>query len=569
MGNRVTLPCNMDSIEASAALADVRMYPDDTEEYLMVDKMRNYLFYRSESSGRRRECICSHAGCGRFVMEKRGNGDFFRHKHNDTIECPQCHGSVRMIALNKMRNFGSINDESACFTICRVASDGGLILLSGYGKRQFSWNDLRPHINFSEKVVTYLKPGKRFQKNTRYMPIGGGFWGWEWYASERVQEPFNPFFYYNEGKSHIIAPERIADTDLRYCQVDEYFSARHHVDLDCSDEPVRNLVKYLSAYTQYPTIEMAVKLGLNDAVDDLICLGRKNADVLNWKSSTIQGFLRLNKQEAKAFVNADGDLKALKAYRIAKKKGMIPDMKKYMELIRAVGGVKCAERLTEIAGRAGVTIQVAAHYIAKNIALGEASHVLTLWGDYLNMAQTLGYDMSRRDVVMPKNLRDRHDAASETVRYQKMDVDEDKYRDFNKRMRKMYEFEYGGLCITVPGSAEEIIMEGKTLKHCVGGYAARHFGGETVILFLRHFRKKHTPFITIELASRSTFKDDVHVCQIHGYRNERYGSPAKRPVPPAVKYGWFFEIYFEWLRNGSRRDGSGKPILPTRKELPA
>ena len=564
MSNRITLPCNMDSIEAEAILQGITEYPSNDEEYLMVDKMPNYLFYQSESRGRRRVCTCSRAGCGRFVMERKGHADFFRHKHNDTIECPECHGHVRMIALHKMRTFGSINDKGEYFTICRVGPDGELVLLSGYGRRQFGWCDLRPHIDFSAKAVTILKQGKRFQKKTRLMPLDGcgRIWDWEWHTCTRVSEPFQPFFYLYGGASYIIAPERVAQTELKYSQVDEFFFDEKHVDLECCDEPVRDFVKYLSAYSQYPNIEMAVKIGMYDAVCELVGLGKKNAAVLDWSASTIPGFLRMSKQDAKMFMAAEGDLKLLIAFRDAKKKSMVPDLKKYIEMLRVAGGVKYAEKLTEVAGSAGCTIQVAAQYLAKNAGLGEHAHVLTLWRDYLDLARNLGYDMLRRDVAMPRNLKERHDAAAETVRYQKWQIDEEKYREFNKRMRKMYEFEYGGLSIVVPGCVEEIINEGRVLRHCVGGYAARHFNGQTVILFLRRSRKKHTPFVTMELPPRDKFRSEVKVRQIHGYRNERYGTPGKRAVPPRTKYQWFFDVYFKWLKNGSKRDKQGRPILP-------
>ena len=192
---------------------------------------------------------------------------------------------------------------------------------------------------------------------------------------------------------------------------------------------------------------------------------------------------------------------------------------------------------------------MAANYIRR--FPGGAEHVLTTWIDYLNMASALEYDLSRKDVVMPKDLQERHDAASETVRYQNIQVDEEKYRKYNEHLRKMYRFEYGDLCIVVPGSVEDIIYEGKTLRHCVGGYAARHFDDKLHILFLRHKRKPSTPFVTIEINSRKTMMDKVVIKQIHGYRNEMYLQPAefgskKCKARPGVKYKWFLDMWRAW-----------------------
>ena len=134
----------------------------------------------------------------------------------------------------------------------------------------------------------------------------------------------------------------------------------------------------------------------------------------------------------------------------------------------------------------------------------------------------------------------------------------------------MYEFEYGDLCIVVPGSVEDIVNEGKTLGHCVGGYAARHFDNKVTILFLRHKRKPSTPWITIEIIPRNNTKDNIVIRQIHGYRNELYKpSGGKKPARPGDKYKWFLDIWKSWVKAGSKRDKKGKPLLPKSKEKTA
>ena len=189
------------------------------------------------------------------------------------------------------------------------------------------------------------------------------------------------------------------------------------------------------------------------------------------------------------------------------------------------------------------------------------------------MATALQYDLSRRDVAMPKDLQERHDAAAETTRYMKIQIDQERHRKYNEKLRKMYEFEYGDLCIVVPSSTEEIIQEGKTLKHCVAGYAARHFNGQLHILFLRHKKKPGVPFITMEINTRKSTRDNVVIQQIHGYRNEGYLKPvpgiSSNNARPQYKYKWFLDVWKEWVKNGSRRDKDGKPIIPKVKEKTA
>lgn len=314
-------------------------------------------------------------------------------------------------------------------------------------------------------------------------------------------------------------------------------------------------------------MEMAVKLGMSKAVTELVCRGRKNHRDLNWDATTMQGFFRLNKQDAKAFVNSGGDLPLLRSYHTAKRRSMVGNMQEYTLLLNMAGGNEYAERLTDIAISADCTIRVAANYVKKFRSQHSCGEILTIWGDYLNMARILGYDLTRKDVSMPKDLQNRHDAASETIRYQKIAVDEKKHAAFNKYLRKMYEFEHGDLCIVVPGSVEDIVNEGKTLGHCVGGYAARHFDNKVTILFFRHKRKPSTPWITIEIVPRNNTKDNIVIRQIHGYRNELYKpSGGKKPARPGDKYKWFLDIWKSWVKAGSKRDKKGKPVLPKSKE---
>lgn len=87
------------------------------------------------------------------------------------------------------------------------------------------------------------------------------------------------------------------------------------------------------------------------------------------------------------------------------------------------------------------------------------------------------------------------------------------------------------------------------------------------ILFLRKTRKKGTPFITMELKARKSSTDPATIVQIHGYRNDSYGKG--KHGQPAQQFAWFLDVWLDWLRQGSKRDSEGKPILPKVKETSA
>lgn len=576
-------PCNLTPEEQAAAWEEFDGGLLTRDEIEMVNEvMTQYLFYTSDRKGKERDCICTHCDCGRFTVNLEERQDFFRKKHGTETHCPRCGQPVTLIALRKMSTFGRINsDRWQRFTLCRTGKNGALLLLSGYAHRWFCWDELRPTAEVSWKTFTYLLPGKRMQWIRTWEPqcqqvSGQWWWDYQWNPSNTVKEPFNPGFknWYssNDGDSFFLNTDAISQSALCYCQVDDWLYKEARVFLDTGDDPVRNVIKYLSAYTRYPAIEMAVKFDLHHAATDLAVDGKKNYRDLNWDARSIHEFLRLSKQEAKVFLKNGGNLALLSAYHKARKYQVTRDMAEFIDVLRTTARIDLAEKLMKCAVEAGCTLRVAGNYASK--FPDGIDRILGIWLDYMGMARTLQYDLSRKDVTMPKNLRERHDAASETIRYQRIQIDEQQHREYNERLRKAYAFEYGDMCIVVPGSVEEIIHEGKTLKHCVAGYAARHFDDKLHILFLRHKRKPQTPYITIEISPRKTMRSDVKIRQIHGYKNEGYLNTAtyggkQNQARPEYKYKWFLDVWKAWVKEGSRRDKKGNPILPTEKEKTA
>lgn len=567
------MPCNLTEEEKSAAWEEFDGYLTNQEEEQAMEYLDNYLFYNTEQNGKLRECVCTHPDCRRFIIRKKEEPNFWYMKHGDEGACPICGKQVRMVALGKIRNFSSLNEKKwGRITVCRNGRQGALLLLSAYIKRYYGNDDLKPCVEVSWKAFTYLLPGKRMQWFRTERWGNGRYLGYVWGENEAVDEPFRPSFYGEGGDSLFIGTDAIEKSALKYSQVHDWIWKECGIALELEDEPLRNVVKYLSAYTRYPNMEMAVKMNLHSAATALAVDGKKHHAALDWDAKTMQGFLRMNKQDAKTFFHAEADLDMLGAYNTARKAGAVGNMQEFLRILDESKLTNLAEKLILCAKRAGCTVQMAANYVMKHGV--RHSQTITTWRDYLSMARQLKFDLSRKDVAMPKDLQDRHDAASETLTYHRQVEEQKKNKDFNKRLRKMYEFEYGDLCIVVPASTEEIIMEGATLKHCVGGYAARHFNDQVTILFLRRKKKPKTPFVTIEIKPRSGIKQKVVVRQIHGYKNEGYlpremTEDQKFPKRPEQKYKWFLDVWKEWVHTGSKRDKNGKPIIPETKEKTA
>jgi len=66
-------------------------------------------------------------------------------------------------------------------------------------------------------------------------------------------------------------------------------------------------------------------------------------------------------------------------------------------------------------------------------------------------------------------------------------------------LSERYSFENDEYAVIVPSNLNNIVKEGHVLHHCVGTYAERVGGRETVILFIRLKSDIKTPFYTLEI----------------------------------------------------------------------
>lgn len=257
-------------------------------------------------------------------------------------------------------------------------------------------------------------------------------------------------------------------------------------------------------------------------------------------------------------------LEALRLWKLRKGQDEFEDVlwevcemrnKKQLERVRA--------RMTAF----GVTLERVRHYLMHQQRAGQSvAGVEQLWTDYLDAAEHLGLDLGNDVIRWPKNLVAAHDercaAWAELQRQRKLEEDIKRAEEHRKatverynKLRKQYEFVFAGLRIVIPSSPDEIIREGAALKHCVGGYAARHAEGKTTILFLRRTDQPEKSLVTIEMNGKQ-------LRQAHGWKNEMEAcdeNPGK--LPPLELYSYFFEPWLDWVKRGSPRDKKGKPKL--------
>lgn len=563
--------CNLTAEEREDAFRQFDGRITTEEEENIRSLFPQYLFFRNEepedsgfdTRGPVRICTCT--ACRETFEGVRAN--YARGKiHNEPVTCPYCGKQLEGKAVGKFSYEMNSLTRWIKTAVARPGGNGALLIEAGEAVRRFNWDDLTGSIEWYPKARYYFARGKAQMWEMRWERDYCAYvTEYTWGAEKNIKDPFQPNLMGSalyEGDYSIIGlAEALPETDSRYSQIMDFYHYNYGARIENLDT-ARWMVKYLGWYTVHPQMEMAVKLELMDVVADLVQNGVKNHRLINWNAQRPNEFLRMTKQEARYFLAAKMDLNDLKNWKTIGK-GLTMD--RYFSLVEQSGSVENLRRIAACAEMAGAGLERAVRYVTGNMPqCGHGGYsiggIIQHWTDYLTMAQKLNYDLTEETVAMPKDLKQRHDAAAAIIRHQGSEEERKKYKKRKQMLEKKYAFSLGELCILVPQSTEEIVQEGKTLHHCVGGYADRHMRGKTTILFLRKRRKQGRSFLTIELKEE---RGKIDIWQIHGYKNEGYTKAGNPAIPPRERYRDFLDTWLAWVNAGSERDKQGRPILPT------
>lgn len=528
---------------------------DEREE--VIPLFEQYLFYAPVKGGRRYLCT----SCG-DMWESHGKSDALnRRKHNDADYCPRCKAPVTIKAVGRLgrgERYPSLHEEHN-LVMFRAAEDGALQISAGrivadYERGVCDWDGWTdeaeicwpvPTLAFWERRRYYLRPGMllSWKRNEgEYMSgWGRGYYRTQWERTVSAGEP-NPRDSImsrqpDGGGYYVLGWDALGRTDLRYSAVERYFNRERYALF-------RGVVSYLARYSRHQQMEMLVKLGFEQVIDRMLDQDNMQGRLINWRAKTPWALFRLSKPAYKAWAEAGAKLDLLPIVQRTR------DHRQAVQLLatqaaRSIAAKRLAS-VIEAARKYDLKLLHLLNYLNDNQRAGT-------WMDYLNMAEQLKLDLSRENVLLPKNLIERHDAAAEQIEYAKNTAAQKKYRRIYRQLEKRYAMEAVGYLIRVPKTGASIINEGRALQHCVGGYAARHMDGRCTILFLRRAEEPDKPLCTIEMNGAS-------IVQIHGFRNDRCSEK------PEVLYKTFLDIWLLWLKAGSPRDQQGRPVLERKQK---
>ena len=163
--------------------------------------------------------------------------------------------------------------------------------------------------------------------------------------------------------------------------------------------------------------------------------------------------------------------------------------------------------------------------------------------DYIRAVHNLGEDVTQDVILWPPRLRAAHDRVAMAARYTTDRRTKEQFEEMS-RIAQGLTWKHNGIIIRPAATPEELVQEGATLKHCVGGYAKSHASGR-IILFIRHERRLERSWYTLNVDLKTK-----KIIQNHGYRNEMLPNGTHLCIPKEVQdfvLAWTETILNPWV----------------------
>lgn len=494
---------------------------------------------RADRKKRAARCWCS--GCGRIflaeyisaktcggrkspagirMVDAYANGEQ-EYAEGTSIICPCC-GEPAVLRGAAYMQYG--HTEQAF--VARAYKAQGCLVIVRYMVEKSVWRENTQRK--AEPLEAFVVSGKKVVKLRLWQRIiGGNYFRLEdWTENKRFTDTLGAPWFYDKD-----LPD-LEGTSLENSKLWEYMAQTY--------EKARFYpVAYARLYLKHPNVENLITSGMGVLVGDGIkkeetCSGVPLPQLpwVNWKEKKPSRMLGVTREGLRLIREADWKLDEFQAYRAAAQKLSPPEAVTALQTLRHYK----LEEMAKSPEWPGHRIMQAVRYLQK------VNGNMTMLEDYWYMAERQGLDLENPVIRWPRDLRDAHNRVQEAQRYAATAEQRAAFRRMTERCRGL-NWTNGEICIRVAESPEELVQEGRTLHHCVGGYAKTHAGGK-IILFIRHARRPERSWYTLNV-------DVVNkrILQNHGYYNEY--APGKPPlkIPQKVEQfvkDWQEQVLAHW-----------------------
>lgn len=520
---------------------------------------KHHLYYKKYGSWTKIAC----SKCGGVTDARWRDGisyesQFQKHteepREGKSGKCPMCGAVGTYKCQGKIK--GEYSKKIHLFLGQRYKEDGAVLR---YVEIEKAWtlgfiegNDGPEMYNAAEELSgvevarAYFEPGKKVQIDYHKHDL---------YRNEDFWDDCNLYGLANiDIKAATIMPEtyeELKNTIFRYSGLKEYDEQAQEV----------NPIRYLQNYQKTPQIEILAKLGLSEIVKG-INEGRTGI-IVDASAKRLDALLGIRRERTKKLIEEKGDARLLRVLQIEKsldqhwteeqvnhlrETGL--DIAHIAFVLNYMTIQKLLNRIEKYAGCAYETNCGRAVANIRNTAI--------IYIDYLMMRERRGYDLHNTVYQQPRDLSAAHrQMVTETNREEvkkRLEETEERYENIKKRyrsLRKEYCYEDATYLIRPARSAEEIVMEGRLLHHCVGGngYLSRHNEGKSYILMMRFRKEPETPYITVEINP-----EQKKIVQWYGERDTK---------PDEENIQSWLDNYLEKLKSGTLQEETSEMMTMT------
>ena len=450
--------------------------------------------------------------------------DNTRFQDGEELLCPSCGAQVRLRSASSMR-YGQTEEH---FVVVPTVKRNRLVLTQWRIARHFSTRLEEDWL--SDPFCAYIFDGGKLHRLVKWrLGMMGRYYELEtWQQPKRQVDSLGaPVFYTGELPS-------LDGTDLENAKLWEYAEQAYRKD-------VFYPVAYLRFYQRHPAVENLITAGLGRLLGQAfeeecqrnsmsysgIRMVAPKLSWMNWKECKPAKILGLNRAELRQVARQQWELKKLRLYLTLREDTPLEDFELAVQELR----IYFVERLHN----AGAPLAKTVRYLKKQ---AERPDLLL---DYWQMADQLELDLQDEVLRWPPHLRAAHDRLATQAQYQRNAPLNARFAAMTERCRGLA-WEHNGICIRPAETVDELVQEGNTLHHCVGGYGPAHADGQ-IILFIRHTRRPERSWFTLNVDVK-----EKKIIQNHGYGNE-FAHGQTLHIPKAVQDFvalWKQEVLDKW-----------------------
>lgn len=332
-------------------------------------------------------------------------------------------------------------------------------------------------------------------------------YGWyKWKEYRWVEGPFTGFglgFYntYRTGKPGEVYRRTVpslACVELKKTGLPEFIQMEGQIQPE----------NYLNVLKKKPYLEQIIKAGLSPLVKDVYY---RSETLKVGSGNSLAKMLCIDGNRLRRLRDNDGGYQFLSWLQFEKESGR--EMGDSLIQFFMEHGIE-AKDIQFISDRMGE--QRIYNYLQRQYRVSgrKPKELLSTWQDYLSMAKRLKRNVTLELIYKPKDLLEAHNEMIKlceinAVRLSAEEVAE-KYPDVNeicKSLKEKYEFQDERYMIIAPSGIEDIINEGRALRHCTSWcdiYYGRIQSRESFLMFLRKADKPDQPFYTLEIEPDGT-----------------------------------------------------------------